>query len=197
MSAVCMRLQRVDQLTEAPIVGRFYLVPCVRTRYSGRWWVPVQGPPHSDPDLGEAAEHYHYDARFFGPALWGWIRPDSSISDRRLRSLAIVQHIRDDNGPPVIPIVLEGPVLRRKRCTGAMPEWPLYQSLPGAAKFSRFEAQYTNKTLGGCKVCPHRGLPLGSIPPNERGEIVCPGHGLRWCAQTGKLIRQFTAGKRS
>lgn len=34
--------------------------------------------------------------------------------------------------------------------------------------------------------CPHKGFPLGSLPPDEKGRRTCPAHGLRW-GKDGRL----------
>lgn len=38
-----------------------------------------------------------------------------------------------------------------------------------------------------CRTCPHRGISLVGAPVDERGAVVCPGHGLAWDKDTGIL----------
>jgi hypothetical protein len=43
-----------------------------------------------------------------------------------------------------------------------------------------------------CGKCPHRGLPLESLPREPGTDIViCRGHGLRWDLKTGELVREW------
>jgi len=63
-----MTIQRIDDLKEPPIVGRYYLVPCIKVTSAeslpvGFW--PVTGPQHEDKEIiGFAWRHWHYDFRF-------------------------------------------------------------------------------------------------------------------------------------
>lgn len=173
-----------------PVPGLVYRVPCIRVDrqgYSG--WVPILGPAHSDPELGLREPHYHYDLRF--------------ISERQFRRLfksrLFTSHkpsperdrwalgVLEDAGN-----VLDGPVLRPLVCRRVMPEFVPYGLITprGAQGFARIEEQHRGCRLK-CRTCPHRGFDLSSVTPNERGEIVCPGHGLRWSAATGELIPQL------
>jgi hypothetical protein len=52
-----------------------------------------------------------------------------------------------------------------------------------------FEDKYENIKLKDCKVCPHRGIHLGSVPARG-GLITCPGHGLDFDEQTGCVVRR-------
>jgi hypothetical protein len=39
-------------------------------------------------------------------------------------------------------------------------------------------------------ICPHQGINLATIPPmlvNERKQVICPGHSLRWNCDDNKL----------
>lgn len=59
-------IQRVSDIEGEPVVGKFYLVPCVPLYVlgvRGGWW-PVLMPSHRDPELNAPYEHFHYDWRF-------------------------------------------------------------------------------------------------------------------------------------
>lgn len=168
-------MDRVDEMTTPPVVGRFYLVPCVRLRLTGggtSWW-PTQGPPHEDADIGVPQVHYHHDPRFWTKAqLSGWLRPLPLVLGSVTEKAAI----------------LEGPAYMRRRCSGSMPIFPRERVqdlwLPA------LEQTHAAATLrGACKVCPHRGIPLASLPVAADGTVTCPGHGLRWDVSTGRLVR--------
>lgn len=166
-------------MTEPPTVGRHYLVRCIKNRANGRWY-PVLGPAHADPDLapiaGPAAAmlHYHYDARFMRLG-------DVGISTRRkmlARGLAVEAALLS-----AVHLVFSDTSLtfRRRRCLREMP--------PHHAHLPTLEETHAADTLrGACKVCPHRGIPLASLPAVD-GVVTCPGHGLRWNVATGALVR--------
>ena len=40
-------------------------------------------------------------------------------------------------------------------------------------------------------VCPHRGAPLGSVKPDDRGHVYCPLHGLVFDAATGQTVHDL------
>jgi hypothetical protein len=55
-------MKRVSEITDEPVVGKFYMVPCVW--YYGEW-MPVIGPRHDDKEvIGFTDKHYHKDVRF-------------------------------------------------------------------------------------------------------------------------------------
>lgn len=171
-------MQRVDEMTEPPTVGRFYLVRCIRNG-NGRWY-PVMGPAHADPELapvagrGAAMVHHHYDARFMRLG-------DIGLGTRRkmlARGLAVEVALLS-----AVHLVFSDARLmfRKRRCLREMPLHP--------TGFTVLNETYAAATLkGGCKTCPHRGVPLASLPAVE-GVVTCPGHGLRWNVSTGALVR--------
>jgi hypothetical protein len=67
-----------------PIVGRYYLVPCVDAfgYRGGKVTWPVMGPIHNDADIGITFEHYHLDLRFLSDrAIRRWV-PDPKGTSR-------------------------------------------------------------------------------------------------------------------
>ena len=186
-----MTIQRIDDLKEPPIVGRYYLVPCVRVS-KGRlpgWW-PVTGPRHDDAEIiGFKPEHRHYDLRFITPAQLDLLcvrgrydRP--SIWDL----LAGVATGQPDGEAHARVCTKLGPVVYRKRLCRR--EQPIYQ-VDGALRprwILPLEKKLEASTVK-CGKCPHRGLPLESLPREPGTDIVtCPGHGLRWDLKTGKMV---------
>lgn len=151
-----------------PIVGKFYLVECVLVN---TWhWMPIVGQWHSDAEIGVQHKHYHLDPRFI---------PKNKMNSSRgytpeVATLGIV--IFDYKDRPfghckTDPLV--EPVLKRRKCYRAMPEFP-----HGVIQRNNVE-----KTLIGRKVlcgkCPHKGFPLESLPKDENGHVICNGHGLK------------------
>lgn len=203
-----MTLQRVDEMTEPPVVGQVYLVPCVfiagppGSRKQLRdgtgpkgcegmlpgWW-PVIGPQHEDAAIFEFPhQHWHLDLRFLGKVqvanrMFG--REEGTEAERaaRLLSRPLTNHG-----------ALPAPEYRPRRCMREQPDWNDFLAAThrtrrpdNMAKLDRVTA-IKGQTLKTCMVCPHRGLPLGSMPVIN-GVITCPGHGLRWRADTGEVVR--------
>jgi hypothetical protein len=177
-------MDRVDEMTSPPIVGRTYLVPCVRAPRDAEFppgYVPVFGARHRDYDLiGFPYDHWHHDRRFTTP-----------------RHFALGMRIAKERGAPALIFDqvlavrtgadLPEPVWRPRKCWREMPAYPDQPPrwLPD------LEDAYQGKRLrGACKVCPHRGLPLASLPASPDGTVTCPGHGLRWNVSTGRLVRR-------
>ncbi len=172
-------MQRVVDLKEEPIVGRRYLVPCVAIELrvlkgETHTWVPVFGGEHEDKDvIGFADMHWHFDLRF--------------ISDRIFR--------RTGGVPPIGSVDLKGVLVgnfdrrtveKPRLCRRRMPPYPRYVSFR-----EPLEKAYKKATVieqDGCRLCPHRGLPLDGLPKRPDGSVVCRGHGLCW-SREGKLVK--------
>lgn len=194
-------MERVDEMTSPPVVGRFYMVPCVYVDTSiargfGRrfsadpqtivdpydrllmgWW-PIMGPRHEDlAHLDFAPYHWHFDPRF----LSGRQMRNATMGGSNL-SRIFARPLSDYGG-------LRGPEHRRMRCRRPL---GLPSQLENLGKI--LEPHCADATLRGpCKVCPHRGIPLASLPVDEHGHVTCPGHGLRWDVSTGRLVRREVA----
>lgn len=161
-------MEKVSELTTEPIVGKFYLVPCINiwpgvTRGN---WMPIVGPLHADPDLipqagtDKYAYHWHRDLRFlsksqfrgatdFGALLYQYKWPSSYT-----------------------PHTVE---YRRRKCLRVMGEFPY---VPEKQVWSDFhKAHIGRKVL--CGKCPHKGFPLESLPKDANGHVICNGHGLK------------------
>lgn len=190
-------------MTSPPVVGETYLVPCITMDYgqNGVWDVPVFGTVHSDPELGVAAsfDHLHIDQRFVTEIYLNkfhhcgssnlFAKPEVSIMVQRRLTLPVL------SGPNIKGTREEKPMecLREIYLTPYMVNrdksvnrWFTGDSLN---HFGRFEDKHGDATLKACKVCPHRGIPLESMPVRN-GLITCPGHGLDFDACTGKLVRR-------
>ncbi len=187
-------IERVEGMVLPPVVGKRYWVPCVLVPRQGigstpgGWW-PVNGRLHDDADIGVPEEHYHFDPRFmtkrqFASKVRFWVRrvellmPPGSRSDESDVLLSVLpdsepRSLRQDH--------------RRMTCVRAMPTFPrdrvLSSWLPG------LEEAHKDVVAKNCRTCPHRGLPLASLPADEHGVVTCSGHGLRWNRATGALVR--------
>lgn len=77
-------------------------------------------------------------------------------------------------------LIARGPELRRRRCLRQF-ALPLRASVVLEPKLAKFR-----RRLDACRRCPHRGFDLRQVPQDESGVITCPGHGLRFRADTGE-----------
>lgn len=175
-------------LDSEPVVGQWYRVPCARVRsVDGKSrWLPVMGRAHEDTDLAPyLTEHWHYDVRFLSDrcvqsVAGSWCTPPGPA----VYALGIVMYLDAVRGLSVLP----------RRCYRRMPDQrdglchrlePRYTDVVLATEAGRFSS--------GCRTCPHRGQPLGNLPVDEEGCVVCPGHGLKWSLVTGRLVSRVRA----
>lgn len=178
---------------EKPVVGRFYLVPCVwdenygvtrRTVHKGGWW-PVIGPWHEDADIGFAEHHFHFDVRFFTEWNWegrGKRQNMARVKTRQPRELAVM----------AVPKI----EYRRLKMLREMPDFPKEETSWAVAGgwvegskndlVKRVEEKFKDVRMT-CMKCPHRGMPLTGLPVKD-GMVVCNGHGLRWELATGRMV---------
>lgn len=209
-------MERIIELMEPPIVGREYLVPCVTIHEneiydtgnipSKTWVVPVFGTVHSDPELGVAASrsHLHIDQRFvdeeyledvhrIAPKQLG-VRPAASIFCNQGLTVPVLLSTTNaqirNRSTVEVPRVCHRELPDMGRSTvnrdGSISYWTLADTVDHAG---RFEDMYEGVRLKDCKVCPHRGIHLGSIP-ERNGMITCPGHCMDFDAKTGEFIRR-------
>lgn len=54
----------------------------------------------------------------------------------------------------------------------------------------RLEKAYCQETLRDGYICPHRGISCRGVVAESDG-VVCPGHGLKWNTETGKLVSRI------
>lgn len=176
---------RVTELTAPPLVGWRYLVPAVEgSGYGGLW--PVTGPVHEDGEvIGFTREHLHYDLRFLsheqldelcgrnGKELFSRDfvgRPDEDAH-------AMVRTARNFEKISWVP----------KMCVR---EQPSHAIDGGQAPWLGALEDHVASARVKCGTCPHRGLPLSSLPRAPGTNVVtCPGHGLSWDLTTGELVR--------
>ena len=179
-------------------VGRYYEVPCIEltdanTGLKGVW--PVLGPNHEDMEIiGFPYYHWHLDPRFltthqcellvgcfFGAVpeaqFWRLVygKPISTgLADPRYKG----------NGSDPFAAFKAPARLRRRKCLRSMPPYP--REMVARMWLPKLNARYRAARLNGL-ICPHRGVPLDGIAPDAEGCVTCPGHGLRWHLETGRL----------
>ncbi len=186
-------MQRITELSAPPVPGTFYLVPTVRYTWhklDGDW--PVMGPKHTDAEvLNFPWPHYHVDLRFIPHDLA--IRLSTHLR-AGVVGLTLTPLCRNPDGRRDITVPHPDPIWRRRLCRRAAAPTPreFYEFVRGhRALMPALEAAYQDaKLISGPKgfVCPHRHAPLGSVPPDCDGNVVCPLHGLRWNLATGRIV---------
>jgi hypothetical protein len=167
------KTKRVEDVA-APVVGKFYLVPCVFVALLKKWW-PVIGPWHEDADLGVESFHFHYDVRFLAERdFWNGERTMARVHAHLTSKGRWLSTAAEEKGVPEL-------VYLRLKMKRVMPVFP----------FSPFFAEKVERpfleTRLTCRVCPHRGMSLEGLPEDSEGRVVCNGHGLRWNLKTGRL----------
>ena len=180
------RVPRVEELTEPPVIGKYYDVPAVLVPPGMQMvegWVPVIGPAHTDREiLNFDVIHVHFDLRF-ACAGYGRFEEHGAVGPDDLAAPLCLSHRRYDIARE--HVMFASPVTwgrRIMKCKRAFPSWRA--SRAGEMPHEVMREAMPHACLKACKVCPHRGLPLASIPVID-GEIECPGHGLRFTASTG------------
>lgn len=176
-------MKRADQLTEPPVVGEFYLVPCYVTprevteldyeykdgelvEMSGNAYeyvTPIINHLHTDRENGQSMAHYHADYRF---EPYGINQVNMSGAYHR-----IFPHDDVHKNKKIEYRVM---ICRSTAQTGVTPSNMIRRS------------NLKHKCIHKGK-CPHRGYDLSSVVP-VNGEITCPLHGLRFNAHTKELL---------
>lgn len=172
---------RFEELLTPPIVGETYLVRCVELDGDcGRDLVPIVGPLHEDAAfLHFPEEHYHLNRPFLTEQQGRRAAEDKTDPmERILGCLMTVEQLMEALHASVVMKnrVKRGPLHRPLVCLRAQPAYPSTNALHWLAEL---EAAFAGATVKDHR-CPHRGLPLGNVPPDEHGRITCPGHGLRF-----------------
>jgi hypothetical protein len=171
-------IQRITELNEMPVVGRFYLVPTVEHPWTFRHkpfpW-PVFLPRHNDTQFFNfPEEHYHVDPRFLTP------RDFAIIEDYGWSRTAFEQC----QGAPVAKwnagagaYELSAIVWRRRRCHRDAIPYAFGEREPIKAIQAHWSGQTAPRNRYGW-VCPHQSAALGSMAVVD-GVITCPLHGMR------------------
>jgi len=186
-------MKRIDEVERLKI-GKRYLVPCVKTLrqiqgYCTGEYVPVNGDWHDDPELGADFIHLHYDWRFIPKNRFDNISRAAAINlfwMGRADAIFLVNQQIEWRPLKCYRLTVEEPVnLTTNRSAWSRTNPDIHD------RWQNFEQRYAETRLPSCRICPHRGFDLRHIPPDEDGNILCPGHWLKWNAQTGELVRRW------
>ncbi len=143
-------MKRIDDLEECPIIGEWYLVPCVISTFSnGKMICPVYNPPHSDKSSHQYYKHYHLDCRFF----------DRSNINHIFNGQTRIE-VKDDT---ILEYVALQCVDLSERIITPVSDL--------------VNAKLPNKCKNN-DICPHKGFNLKTIP-FEDNVRTCPLHGLK------------------
>lgn len=182
-------IERISEIKGLPVIGRYYLVPCVNKNPDFDWprWLPVIGPVHHDKEyINIAYLHLHYDLRFVNSRLWRLEFPHVKVSAPDRAAISVVACLEN------VPIVE-----RKMKCVRQMPPFPLAVKFPSgrthnAPWVQSLENAFKDKIVNtACARCPHKGLPLNGLPEDEKGNVICPGHGLKWNLHTGQMVSRL------
>jgi len=180
-------MERVIDLNEPPIVGKKYLLRCIKTigfQYGKTHNLPVIGDFHTDQEIiGFSDEHIHVDWRFLSRSDW------SDFSNKGNRADLVYSRV-------ISRQYVVGETERVLRCNRDFPPFPLQIPEHHIEWFPQLEKFYcTSSSQIDCKErCPHRGINLSSIACNKNGIKVCPAHGLQWDSK-GDLVPQVFGKK--
>lgn len=195
-----MAMERITDLQEPPVVGKYYLVPCVQMidHYGHDVFAPVIGNLHHDDFAAGVGWHYHYDHRFRMPGTIEWhtytrqktngCRPGiGRRSDDILGYLDLKiwkGKLIDKDNPPEIH-------WRRKKCVSQFGGLCVPRNIT-LGEYVDWAKKYEKTNIKKTMKCPHHGVCLKSVPVHN-GVIECPLHGLKWDAESGDNIpiKQF------
>lgn len=132
-------IPKVDDLTEPPVVGRHYLVPCVEAADNraglplGHW--PVIGPKHRDAGTVDFPDmHWHFDFRFLLAPQIKWAQ---RFNGEPFRSVLCVTHGAKFGLPGTEnPGLSNLPILVSRRCNRVLPAMPAFKFLFRACRAS-------------------------------------------------------------
>lgn len=175
-------IQRIEDAKKVEI-GRMFDVPHVKWMGNFQnsvkpYWVPssllipILGPLHEDREIiGFPYNHWHIDWRFVPVMQWIAIKKRSLHRERNTSAASKV--LSDYNTDGVI-------VRKKRKCLRS------HITFPDIGPWHvEIEEAYHGSVMK-CRVCPHRGISLVGAPV-VNGAIICPGHGLAWDPETGKL----------
>lgn len=181
-------IPRLADLREPPVVGRWYLVPVLR---STQWcevtsdW-PVIGPLHTDREFFNfTSAHYHIDARFL-TARQASVGMRFYYSARGRIDYATGALPLSDSHIQTLPRGRPG--LMKRKCTLATYSTPYGDREPVLQLRAKYgETAQPIRKPDGRLLCPHRKVDLSSFVPDVDGLVTCPLHGLRVCVEHNGL----------
>lgn len=154
-------------------IGHYYSVLCAQSSHfypnGSLRLVPLLGPLHEDAEIINFPErHWHVDWRFVSQKAWDHF-----------------SYLRSRLARPISENNVTGQLTRhRLKCKREMPIFP---DKSRVLWLEKLEESFQNNCLKPGLICPHRGIPLAGCQV-ENSVVVCPGHGLAWNIESGKLV---------
>lgn len=165
-------------LREPPVVGRFYMVPCITYPYHERVDVwPTLGPLHHDRgEVNFPYLHYHIDPRFLTADQARHCARKSAFYGGTVEACAAAYPLSHHGSP--LPA---RPHLVRRKCRASSWQYSPPSAVPW---LDALEARYGApadpiRVKRDRLLCPHRKVDLSSLQPDADGIVTCPLHGLR------------------
>ena len=158
-NAARMALQKVHRINRPLVPGEVVLAPVVKG-------VVVLWPPHNDVHDGQVERHYHPDPRF---------SENYSLHTR-------FEKARHTWLPCVVLRQFE---FRHSQRTNALGLLEYDGATPVDMIHGAIRALPERCVRQG--RCPHKGFNLNQVPV-VHGVHICPLHGMRFCARTGKGV---------
>lgn len=155
--------------------------------------MPISGPLHNDLEIGIKVKHYHPDPRFmaltYKSGFWRRDSPDSVFLENDEAELGVV-HFESKNWPiKDVNFKFDPPVWKRRKCRRQMPTFP--DALDDAVRItSTLEEIYLGRKIL-CGKCPHKQMPLESLPRLPDNSVICNGHGLRADLNSMEIIKRY------
>lgn len=185
-------LEKIENIS-SPIVGNYYLVPCVQLipKYAIRegydLFCPVISPLHEDKELlNFPFKHWHFDFRFVSENMWARFVFKNGWTTNRHHG-TVLHQFRLNEDQKEQQVVSIKSVYKRRKMKREMTEFPYSKNF-----MSKIEPAYRKCALKDDLVCPHRGVNLKGLPLTVDGNVVCPAHGLMWNLQSRKMVSRIT-----
>lgn len=177
------RLQKITDLRKPPVVGKWYLVPCVVYNWHGMksLW-PVIGPLHHDKEIGFNLLHFHIDARFLTKRQAGLARQSFLSQWPKYNSSPLSEPVADTyNWAEKYGPIARKPTFHRKKCSSLDYRWhPTTTPKPESLLWSKFgPTPCAIERPDGRLLCPHKKVDLSQFEPDADGIVICPLHGLK------------------
>lgn len=181
-------IQKLCEITGAPVVGETYLVPTVRAHWAWNGarvlsdW-PVIGPRHF-----EGCLHWHLEPRF--------LTPDQEVAteaEERRHGLAPVDReeaLAAGIWWPGLRAARNEPLPDFSGMFFGLPVGPVV-FLPLRCRRPTVPREYNHfwglsrepvdpvRSADGRPLCPHKGADLTNVPCDAEGHAICPLHSLR------------------
>lgn len=176
------KIEKVTDCDRPLILREEYLVPHIHVRQHGSW-MPIVLPLHNDADfLNFPIDHYHYDIRFLYLREMRLIVGNSLVcmSMQAITAYIGSQVVGNDLGDCDLATIK----FFKRKCRRQNFDWLL--NYRGKIKrFADFEDYFCGikARIAPCGKCPHKGVDLRQVLPDENGIKTCPAHGLRFDKQ--------------